>query len=394
MVTSNDFFEKKKDWSLLKDQIIGNYLKPYIAKILFTKKPLVIVDCFAGKGKFNDGTPGSPVIIAEHIKYVLESNSYQNKMIKGVFIEKKYFGDLRENLQEYKECYLLEGSFEDHIRYISKINNSNFNLFLYVDPYGIKSLDFSNFRELTERNFHTTELLMNFNSFGFLREGTRLLKYKKLLEEFENFYYELDDKNSIENMNRIAAGDYWQDILKEKNNRKISMFEAEEYFMKEYSKKIQEIYKHTVNIPIKRKKAEGLPKYRLIFGTNHRDGLFLMVEQMNKAWKEILINARGRMKILFDEFLFPDMTVMSHFDVETDIVGFLSAVKELLYEDLLVKLIEKYGISYNEKEYREKIKSFEKNHKIAVRRYPSLTKTGKPAKSWDFKKFKIYLRLK
>ena len=85
MVASNDFFEKKKDWSLLKDQIIGNYLKPYIAKILSTRKPLVIVDCFAGKGKFSDETFGSPLVIAEHIKTVLESDSYSNKMIKGVF---------------------------------------------------------------------------------------------------------------------------------------------------------------------------------------------------------------------------------------------------------------------------------------------------------------------
>jgi len=226
MVASNDFFEKKKDWSLLKDQIIGNYLKPYIAKILYTRKPLVIVDCFAGKGKFSDEAPGSPLIIAEHIKTVLESDSYSNKMIKGIFIEKKYFQELEENLKGYKECYSLEGSFERHIKYVSKISNTNFNLFLYVDPYGIKSLDFSNFKELAERNFHTTELLMNFNSFGFLREGTRLLKYETLLGEFEDFNYELDDKNSIENMNRIAAGDYWQDILTKKNNGEISMLEA------------------------------------------------------------------------------------------------------------------------------------------------------------------------
>ncbi|MCK4760750.1 MAG: three-Cys-motif partner protein TcmP [Candidatus Aminicenantes bacterium] len=392
MVASNDFFEKKKNWSLLKDQIIENYLKPYIAKILFTRKPLVIVDCFAGKGKFDDEKFGSPLIIAEHIKTVLESDAYLNKMIKAIFIEKKYFRELEENLKGYKGCYSLEGSFEHHIQSISRISK-NSNLFLYVDPYGIKSLDFSNFKALAERSFHTTELLMNFNSFGFLREGARLLKYESLLEEFDDFDYELDDKNSIENMNRIAAGDYWQEILTKKSNGEISMFKAEEYFMKEYSKKIQKIYNYSVNIPI-RKKTEQLPKYRLIFGTNHKDGLFLMVEQMNKAWKEILDNARGGMKILFEEFLFPDMTVMSHFDVEADILNSLSVEREILYEDLLVKLIEKYGISYYEKEYREKIKGFEKKNKLVVRRNPPHTPKGKPSRSWDFKKFKIYLRSK
>jgi len=100
------------------------------------------------------------------------------------------------------------------------------------------------------------------------------------------------------------------------------------------------------------------------------------------------------MKILFDEFLFPDMTVISHFDVEVDIFNYLSAAREILYEDILVTLIEKYGISYYEKEYREKIKGFEKENKLVVRRQPPLTPKGKPARSWDYKKFKIYLRLK
>ena len=33
-----------------------------MAKILYTRNPLVYVDCFAGKGKFDDGNPGSPLI--------------------------------------------------------------------------------------------------------------------------------------------------------------------------------------------------------------------------------------------------------------------------------------------------------------------------------------------
>jgi len=393
MVASNNFFEEKKDWSLLKDRIIENYLKPYIAKILSTRIPLVIVDCFAGKGKFNDDTIGSPLIIADHIKNVLESDSYSNKAIKGIFIEKKYFRELEENLKDFRKCEVREGSFEDHIQYILESNNRNINLFLYVDPYGIKSLDFCNFREMAEKKFRSVEFLMNFNSFGFLREGARLLKYPEFEREFEDSDYEFDEKNSIPNMNKIAAGDYWQEILKRKIRCGISMFEAEESFMNEYSKKVKEIFKYTVNIPI-RKKAEQLPKYRLIFGTNHKDGLFLMVDQMNKAWKDILNNARGGQRLMFEEFQFPDMTKMRQFDIEADILKSLSREKEVLYEDLLAILIDRYGISYSTKEYRDRIIGLEKNCKLVVRRDPLLTPTGKTARSWDFKEYKIYLGLK
>lgn len=34
----------------MKDQLLGCYLKPYVAKILYTHKQLVYIDCFAGKG--------------------------------------------------------------------------------------------------------------------------------------------------------------------------------------------------------------------------------------------------------------------------------------------------------------------------------------------------------
>ncbi len=75
MVATEDFFNKKKDWSLLKDSIIDNYLEPYIRKILYARRPVFIIDCFAGKGKFDDGNPGSPLIIATHIKNIMKSDA-------------------------------------------------------------------------------------------------------------------------------------------------------------------------------------------------------------------------------------------------------------------------------------------------------------------------------
>jgi hypothetical protein len=51
---NDDFFKEKKPWSEVKDELLGCYFKPYVSKILHTYKPLVYVDCFAGKGKFED----------------------------------------------------------------------------------------------------------------------------------------------------------------------------------------------------------------------------------------------------------------------------------------------------------------------------------------------------
>ena len=68
---NDDFFVKKKPWSKVKDELLGCYLKPYVAKILHTRKPLAYVDCFAGKGKFDDGNPGSPLIALDQARLLL-----------------------------------------------------------------------------------------------------------------------------------------------------------------------------------------------------------------------------------------------------------------------------------------------------------------------------------
>ena len=69
---------------------------PYVSKILHTYKPLVYVDCFAGKGKFDDGKPGSPLIALEVIDKCQESTSMESTQIEATFIDLNYADDLRK----------------------------------------------------------------------------------------------------------------------------------------------------------------------------------------------------------------------------------------------------------------------------------------------------------
>lgn len=81
---NDDFFVEKKSWSKVKDELLGCYLTPYVAKILYTYKPIAYVDCFAGKGKFDDGNPGSPLIALDIfqkslVKTRMDGNSFLRK---------------------------------------------------------------------------------------------------------------------------------------------------------------------------------------------------------------------------------------------------------------------------------------------------------------------------
>lgn len=393
MGQTKNFFQKKKSWSIVKDKILGYYLVPYLVKIRLTRKPVVIIDCFAGKGNFDDGEKGSPLIIAEHIKnVVLKDPSFD---IQSIFIEKKYHDELKANLDSYRNVKIYHGLFEDKLQTILSFDK-NSNVFLYVDPYGIKSLNLTLFAQIKNKQFSSLEMLMNFNSIGFLREGCRLLAMEKavLTEDNEVIDYEVEDTNNIDNMNTIAGGDYWQNILHDFYDTQncISFYEAEERFFSEYSCKAKQLFKYTVNIPIK-DKLTHLPKYRLIFATNHEDGLILMADNMNKKWKEIILN-QEKFRPAIPAFEFPDLTLPGDIDLHKDILSLVSD-NGILLKSLIVKLFQKHGITFSVSDYTKEVHRMEKNSELIVERIPSLTpKTKKPSISMNYDKCKITVRKK
>lgn len=393
MGSTKDFFKNKKGWSIFKDEIIGYYLVPYISKILSTNRPLFLIDCFAGKGKFDSGEDGSPLIIAKQIEAILVDESRPNRDIYGIFIENKYNEDLSKNLSDFKNCTVCSGTFEEQVDTILELR-PKCNIFLYVDPYGPKSIPYEPFSRIKTRGFSSCELLINFNSVGFLREGSALLKLSHSFEDMDENsedYEEMDDIENLERWNGIANGDYWQEILEKKNAGVLNKFEAEELFTNEYCKQIKKLFKYVINIPIL-EKTPNLPKYRLIFGTDHVDGLILMVNRMNKVWNKILQEERMNQNVLF-EYIFPDMSVIKKYDLEEDIISLIkSNGNAILLQNLLSSLIERYGITFSQKEYNDKIKKME-GKKILIERNPENTPTGMKALSMDYNKFIIFLRL-
>jgi len=71
MTKESEFFKGKRPWSRIKDQILTNYLTPYISKVAKLNKRIVIVDAFAGSGKFDDESIGSPLIICNNAERIV-----------------------------------------------------------------------------------------------------------------------------------------------------------------------------------------------------------------------------------------------------------------------------------------------------------------------------------
>lgn len=387
MSSSNSFFKEKRAWSKIKDEVLKAYLVPYLAKVSKTRRPIIVADCFAGKGRFDNGEPGSPLIIAEAIVHQLADPTTQ--AIKGVFIEKKYFRELQANIPQTPWCIPLDGNYEERMDYfVNNYPSRDQNLFLYVDPYGIKSILFSYFEMIRKKkDFHSVELLLNLNTFGFLREACRLLNCPVSENESPADYE--SDINSPERLDEIAGGTYWREIISRYNvNQRMQI--AEEEFIDKYCERLKTVFRYVVNIPIKARLTH-IPKYRIVFGTDHEDALLLMVDNMNRRWAKFREEARNNQGTLF-EMDFPNPSKQGACrDIENEIVSLIDTGIEL--KDLLVRLAQKFGINFSISDYKDCLKSMEDNQ-IEISRTPPLTPaTGKPSMSWDHTKKDLSIKI-
>ena len=66
----HEFFKAKREWSKVKDEILGKYIACYLKTIQHRGRPIIIIDAFSGPGSFGDGSDGSPLITCKTIEKV------------------------------------------------------------------------------------------------------------------------------------------------------------------------------------------------------------------------------------------------------------------------------------------------------------------------------------
>ena len=388
---NDDFFKEKKPWSEVKDDLLGHYLKPYFQKILHTRRTIVYVDCFAGKGAFEDGKPGSPLIALHTIEDCLSQTTITQNNIQSYFIDLNYAQDLVENLKDYSSVNIISGKYEEQIEEILKSKNGC-NVFLYVDPYGIKALDCALFDSFASHGFNSIELLINMNSFGFIREGCRVLGVKfddDILEdlvEYDSTQLKADDKSKMA-LNKIAGGDYWVEIIEKKRKGQITAYEAEAEFAEAYCKRLRQSYAYVLNMPL-RIKAGQVPKYRMIHATNHADGALLMVDNIFGRWEFMQDIQRGGQLSLFEENV--ENETIDEEDVRQKVIDYLSRLSSFnRMNPIMADFYSTYGVICRTKTVKAIFKDLEKSGKLIVKRTPETTGKGRNSTFFADEKGKV-----
>lgn len=402
---NTNFFVKKNSWSLIKDKLLGYYLVPYFQKVLMTGKPIFYVDCFAGKGKFEDGNLGSPLIALKIREDCLRKTKRINKMgaIKTCFIDLNYANELKKNILSvnpvYDEPIVISGRYEEEIEQCLQ-NKQEHNVFLYIDPYGIKALDSNLFDKFQTYGFYTFEMLINFNSFGFFRDACRVMNVDYYndaalsdlddLVEYEPTIISAS-KQSEDLLTRIAGGDYWKYIVLDYRNKKINGYQAEKRLSVEYKQRLKQRYKYVLDMPIRLKEGQR-PKYRMIHVCDHEDGCFLMAQNMQKQKNELFISIQKNGQLsLFD--MIPDYTssvegeLLTRKEIKSLVKESLEQIpQEISITKFLAIFVNENGLLCEFKMIYDILSELTTEGMIDIFRIPEKTEKGRLSTFWEEKK--------
>jgi three-Cys-motif partner protein len=274
-----NFFGRKKQWSKYKDLILDYYLRPYLRKVARLSKPILLVDCFAGAGRFEQGgDEGSPLILARHAVECVD----RGMSVRVLLIEKarELFDRLTRNVEPREFIELRFGDFHEYLEEIAAMARSH-TVFLYLDPIAPGDLYFEDLAHTYERLRvgQSVETLCNFLSPHFLRRATGLVGRAKAQEGLDRTHGE------VQACDAIAGGTYWQPIVM---NVRVGFAEKVECIAKEYADRLHEWFKYVLWYPIREKYSHRVPKYHLVFGTRHPDAVDLMNRAMVKARREFV----------------------------------------------------------------------------------------------------------
>jgi three-Cys-motif partner protein len=158
------FFNQATPQSSTKLRIFRAYLQPWAAKL--GSKPrnarLVVVDGFAGRGRYLDGSPGSPEIAMQLARAaVSDARSYRVQCMFGESRQRNQ-SVLREIIGLYPEASapLIEDDFWERIDDVQAFVALDPAL-IFIDPFGLAGLRFDRLVKLVDGMGRNVDLIVN-----------------------------------------------------------------------------------------------------------------------------------------------------------------------------------------------------------------------------------------
>jgi len=270
--TEESFFKGKRPWSKIKDAVLKSYLPPYLKKVAKLRRPIILIDAFAGPGIFEDGSKGSPLIMCElgdrcvagkYVAFFVNHNATHHKTLVRIL------GN-RVN----RTAFPILGNNEHFLKKINQILRDQ-TVFLYLDPFGLKGCEFELIKPFLERDtVYSTEILINMSMPTLHRLATG--RVKMMGRET------LQTKVLNERLTKVLGGDYWKEIMWD-SSLSASAENKETKVMEKYRELLKQYLPYTGSCPVREKMGKRV-KYFITFCSRHSDAMLLMNDAMCQAY--------------------------------------------------------------------------------------------------------------
>lgn len=273
--TEQEFFLGKRPWSKIKDRVLGQYMRPYLSKVAKLGQRIILIDAFAGPGKFEDNQPGSPLIICN------AAEACAPGMYLAIFANRQRdhhdrLSHVISQFVEKRSALAIHGTSEQLLRAIHDRLDRD-TVFLYLDPFGLRGCEFSLLAPILRRDKAlSTEVVINLSVPTIHRLATRkaIKDGRADTRRVRLFHQRLTD---------VLGGDYWKGILWNDDGDSEQRIER---LMAAYRHQVSDLGPaFTGSCPVRERPGAGI-KYYITFGSRHRDALLLMNDAMCCAYQE------------------------------------------------------------------------------------------------------------
>jgi three-Cys-motif partner protein len=344
MTDAQEFFREKKPWSRYKDLILDYYLEPYLAKVATLGRPILVVDCFAGAGQFEDGESGSPLIISKKLKAVQD----RGVEVLGFYVEKDpaLYDRLKSNTQDLQiPVRTAQGDFRQYVDEIATLAKDR-TVFVYLDPLRPSDLLFTDMESVYRQleSGRSVEVLINFMGTGFLRAALGLSDHI-----FTGDILQAEHPLVII-WNAVAGGTYWQDIIFTGQTPDVDRIEQ---LAEGYGERLRQWFTWIIRYPVRDNYEDKLPKYHLMFGSRHPDAIDLMNRAMVKARREF-VGSQFVKGYLFPNQ--PEREVVDPAQIEKTVISTSRLVGRVKWKELRIRATVANPCMYNDSEFNGAIK--------------------------------------
>ena len=336
----------------VKHEILKGYLAGWLSILGKYHPKVCYFDCFAGRGEYQDGSPGSPVIAMQIANDLIERNRVGQ--VVCAFIEKDAdnFENLRTVIDRHKGSYphvkvLYEKSeFAVVIsRVVNKVGSKLVPSFFFVDPFGFAGVPFALIKDILA--IPRTEVFITF----MYDSINRFLSSAKVETLFDSLFGTEEWRTIVSTLSGRHREHALRDLYIEQLRH-----QAGAHCTRAFRVSTDEKFRTL---------------YYLIHATNHKKGAVLMKEVMHRKSAPGMFAYLGPQDYvyryhprLFDENDIPGLEnyLLGHF-----------AGRQLTYDEIQE---ESWETPFIDKHFREALKELRKKDKINATPVTSKTERG------------------